>query len=82
MSEKPENPLAFPESCTQDGYRGNVESGMTLRDYFAAAALQGLLAAPDDGNLRTIEDHQEHYADIAYGYADAMLRARENAEEL
>jgi hypothetical protein len=52
--------------------------GMTLRDYFAAKALQGLLADPEPFDLwdgdKTIADT---YAREAYVYADAMLRARE-----
>ena len=53
--------------------------GMTLRDYFAAKALAGMLAYPGDehsGNYNnncTFDD----LASIAYIYADAMLRARE-----
>lgn len=43
--------------------------GMTLRDYFAAKALQGLLASPGaPGSIKA--------AEIAYCMADAMLRAR------
>lgn len=43
--------------------------GMTLRDYFAAAALQGKLAAGDTGF--------KEIAQFAYLYADAMLKARD-----
>jgi uncharacterized protein YidB (DUF937 family) len=43
----------------------------TLRDTFAAAALQGLMAMP------TISPDPEVVATIAYRYADAMLKARE-----
>ena len=56
----------------------NLTQGMTLRDYFAAKALQGLLADPEPFDLedgdKTIADT---YAREAYVYADAMLRARE-----
>lgn len=41
--------------------------GMSLRDYFAAAALQGLLAAPD------VSGSPEGLAKWAYKYSDAML---------
>lgn len=53
----------------------------TLRDYFAAAALQGLcagFAAIDRG--WPSDDEPEHYeiaAEHAYELADAMLKARE-----
>jgi hypothetical protein len=44
--------------------------GMTLRDYFAAKAMTGLLTAEIVGS-------NEHVAEIAYRIADAMLKARE-----
>ena len=48
-------------------------TGMTLRDYFAAKALQGMLAS---GNLpKTMPDAD--LAECAYALADAMLKARE-----
>lgn len=45
--------------------------GMTLRDYFAAAALQGLLADPANGNP------YRSNVESAYIYADTMLAERE-----
>jgi hypothetical protein len=48
------------------------QDGMTLRDYFAAKAIPGLLAAELVG-----EYSNEHVADIAYRIADAMLKARD-----
>ena len=45
--------------------------GMTLRDYFAAKALEGFLIAPDLG-----WDYSE-VARASYKMADAMLKARE-----
>lgn len=44
--------------------------GMTLRDYFAAAALQGLLAYPNGTGTHEV------FAKCAYAYADAMLVKR------
>jgi hypothetical protein len=46
----------------------DVSEGMSLRDYFAAAALQGLLA---DGHNN---GSPNCFADSAYVYADAMLK--------
>lgn len=43
--------------------------GMTLRDYFAAAALQGNLIEPTASN--------DDVAKYAYSLAEAMLKARE-----
>jgi hypothetical protein len=51
---------------------------MTLRDYFAAKAMQGLIASPrgtPDGSDAT----DVYYAKCAYLMADAMLKAREAA---
>lgn len=45
--------------------------GMTLRDYFAAKALQGLLAGSPDADCGIIG-----YARDAYKFADAMMKAR------
>ena len=45
---------------------------MTLRDYFAAIALQGIIAS-DDGYI-SVKD--EVKAERAYSYADAMLKVR------
>lgn len=64
---------AFPSPpVVENGviYPGN--DGMTLRDYFAAKAAQGLLAAPDCGW------DAEQLANGAYAIADAMLKARES----
>lgn len=58
---------AFP-SETMLGW----ESGMTLRDYFAAKAMTGLLTAEIVG-----EYSNEHVAEISYRIADAMMKARE-----
>jgi hypothetical protein len=44
---------------------------MTLRDYFAAKAMQALLSEPK------VERDLMLYAAAAYDVADAMLRARE-----
>lgn len=45
------------------------QDGMTLRDYFAGKALQGILARGNPG--------YEEAAKYAYGYADAMLIEQE-----
>lgn len=61
---------AFPFVIPTD--KGNIIcSGMALRDYFAAMALQGALAHNSDVN-----DHLR-FADWCYEMADYMLEARE-----
>ena len=47
--------------------------GMTLRDYFAVKALQGLLASIQPNQLWSGDD----VAVTCYRTADAMLKARE-----
>lgn len=49
----------------------DIHEGMTLRDYFAAAALQGFLAGNPDADCGF-----EGYAHDAYKTADAMLTER------
>jgi hypothetical protein len=51
---------------------GSTSDGMDLRDYFAAAALQGLLSGNPDADCEPIG-----YAKDAYLYADQMLKARD-----
>lgn len=54
---------------------------MSLRDYFAAAALQGLAAHPTGPQPRFGEGASQAHARVAYKYADAMLAAREGGAE-
>ncbi len=58
------------------------EKGMDLRDYFAAKAMQGLLANPKlhEQILKTGGAFGGWIEDAAYGWADAMMRAREQDE--
>jgi len=61
------NEQAFPNPHRTD------ETGMTLRDYFATKAMQGMLAS---GNLpRSVKDDELSAA--AYNSAAAMMKARE-----
>ena len=48
-------------------------NGMTLRDYFAAKAMQGMLAACTGWS----EAQQERLAKCSYAMADEMMKARE-----
>ena len=62
MSEE----YAFP--CGTEHLAEPVTAGMTLRDYFAAKAMQGLMDAAMP---------MPEIADAAYAMADAMLKARQ-----
>ena len=53
--------------------------GMTLRDYFAAKAMQGLIAHEERAKQlgsHNLGDFDVRVAICAYRYADAMLEAR------
>lgn len=55
-----------------------AEDGMTLRDYFAAKALQGWLASyPADAVHPVVAENTAQVAKQAYMMADAMLKARD-----
>ena len=51
-------------------------TGMTLRDYFAAKAMQGAIAHGLFNADKANVGYAEYIANIAYVYADAMLKAR------
>lgn len=63
---------AFP--C-HPGIENPIYDGMTLRDYFAAKAMEGILAS------NTEHEHEDAHifdaiAEASYKQADAMLEAR------
>lgn len=62
---------AFPASNQTDSLGRTLTGsfGMSLRDYFAAAALTGLI----DSHLRTVQDDVK----LAYEYANYMLMERD-----
>ena len=61
---------AFPNDAAKDLFD---KRGMTLRDYFAAKAMQGMLAACTGWS----EAQQERLAKCSYAMADEMMKARE-----
>jgi len=66
MSDK-DDEFAFPRYVTAGG---RIAGGMSLRDYFAAAALTGLLAAEKRKETVALD------ALAAYSFADAMIEMR------
>jgi len=90
MNESKTGGPAFPgvDYVSQDGKK-NTE-GMTLRDYFAAKAMQGIISAPhgtyDDetaavylsDDLGFSGGRRGRIAAASYAMADAMLKARES----
>jgi hypothetical protein len=66
---------AFPQQVQVAADESTWFEGVTLRDYFAAKAMQGFIASPrgtPDGNNAT----DSYYARVSYLMADAMLKAR------
>ena len=77
-----EEQQAFPDGLLN-------QDGMTLRDYFAAKAMEKLMEKKHDSIFKILKKSYEHddaiemsqlmVADMAYKWADAMLAAREEA---
>ncbi|HBW9435786.1 TPA: hypothetical protein MFP15_08735 [Klebsiella pneumoniae] len=73
---------AFPRQQWEYDGQNNVlqyqEEGMTLRDYFAAKAMQAMISNPSI--IDNDSDGAVNYAASAsYKFADAMLKARGDA---
>jgi len=66
------NPPAFPWTNEKTTY-----TGMTLRDYMAAKAMQGLMHNYDICDFLGHKDWLEDISITSYQIADAMMKARE-----
>ena len=71
---------AFARPYSEDA---NEQDGMSLRDYFAAAAITGLILHYHEGRpvggWHKADDENyvcRELSEVAYGYADAMLAER------
>ena len=86
----PAFPMARVTVLAEDGTpneaTGVTHGGMTLRDYFAAKAMQGIVSSIDgEANYQRLRGHatdaglsvSEWIARDAYKQADAMIKARE-----
>ena len=75
MSKENTGGSAFPQDATpQWTDLKPTDPGMTLRDYFAAKAMQGAVSG-----IASRADEPLYYSDcagLAYEMADAMLKAR------
>lgn len=71
MSDTKNGGTAFPK-LSQDTRWGTFTStdGISVRDYFAAKAMQALIHVQ-------VKTHQQQTASAAYEWADEMLEARE-----
>ena len=70
--------LAFPVVCDDVSRNQVFETGMTLRDYFAAKAMQGCLASCPAGIAWHNKDGLplKEWASTSYKMADAMIAER------
>jgi len=70
--------FAFPIHPDVDLSRDQIWGGMTLRDYFAARAMQGGIdLVPHMATPKVDKTVPQIIAEMAYEYADAMMKARE-----
>ena len=73
---------AFPQPSTADGHASNnpfdiAGGGMTLRDYFAAKAMQSIIIV-DKASVNRLDGT----AIYAYEMADEMIKARQSYIEV
>lgn len=81
------NPPAFPVQSIYIEDQETNSRGMTLRDYFAAKAMEKLIEKKHDSIFKILKKSYEHddaiemsqlmVADMAYKWADAMMKERE-----
>lgn len=76
MSNKETGGPAFPSEHSR--CQNGREDGMTLRDYFAAKAMQGRIHLPIPPYWEDKDDKEIalSLAEFSYAMADAMLKAR------
>ncbi len=76
-ANKAENPPAFPHDELDANGQRRQWFGMTLRDYFAGQALQGMASSKYWAeNMSEQNNLLEPVAKVAYMAADAMLAER------
>lgn len=69
---------AFPVVIPDLDENFSIQSGMDLRDYFAAKAMQELIHIfAEDSLIDDADQRREVVAKASYKQADAMMKARE-----
>lgn len=86
QQKKPQNPSAYPswdmtftENPNSNLFSAGTSQGMTLRDYFAAKAMQGIIStynSPLTIKQQNIS-HPNELSQLSYSIADEMLKQRE-----
>ena len=70
---------AFPceqGHCPDGTWNQTFEAGMSLRDYFAAKALQSVIMVCAHDTREPEQTLEQYFAKFSYELADAMLKAR------
>ena len=75
-----EKPMSDEQQAFPDGLLN--QDGMTLRDYFAAKAMQAMLSSPEFLVVVTADqavggNAKDRVSNVSFAYADSMLKARE-----
>jgi hypothetical protein len=65
---------AFERNDGESGYYAEASGGMSLRDYFAGQALNGMIGS--DSSVDRTKVSKRVWAAVAYDFADAMLKVR------
>ena len=76
MNKEKEIPAFARSAGPIPGARDELQTGMSLRDYFAAAALQGIVSNPDNSGSF------DNIAKEAYRFADTMIEKRQEWYDL
>ena len=63
------------EDQKQQAFPDDGNFGISIRDYFAARAMQGMFS---NSELTGVVNSHDQFAELSYRMADAMLRAREH----
>lgn len=81
LSEQNGSKPAYPQY--QEHHAPNIvenitEGGLTKREMFAMAAMQGLMSVPDKGSFKGMEDMVRSCAENAIMVADELLKQLES----
>jgi hypothetical protein len=74
MKDIPAFPHSFVRHPTEETY---ITKGMTLRDYFAAKAMQGLMHNYHPCEFLEDKNYLEDISMASYQIANAMMKARD-----
>jgi len=79
MEKKPGQSPAFPceheLNFNANGYAAEAQDGMSKRLYIATMAMQGILS-----NSEITVKNAKDYAEMAFDFADELLKQEHNAE--